>query len=579
MKAVSDKIKEVLNQNIRPTTQFQAILEMTDRSVESDATVTTPDVMHFSTGVFDKVHEGDYAAFEEDFFRVGTGQLILPDDGFVKNGYVSSPICDEYGVFQAIPIIEFTFSEPRSFIGMTYDFAYDYPTQIRVTCYLDGEQVDQFVSIPTDAYFVDAENHIGDCDRMTFEFLSMSVPNRRLRIARMIFGYEKKFEMKDIMSVNHTMSIDPISSALPYEKLALKVSNYDKDYNPDNPQGTWVYFTNGKPLSIRYGVQIDGRTEWVEAGRLLLSDAPTVDGHSANFEAVDMITTLTNSYNRGLWLESGITLYDLAADVLADAGIMNYTLPDSLKSIITYAPMPIIPHRECLQMIANAGECVLRTDTQGAVIIEPQIQDETPIDYHIDFTKVFDKPIVKKSEKLKSVDVKVHSLHRASELTELCKQMGVSIGGVKEIQVLYDAATDVVASVTGGTLVSATYYANTAFLRISAESTVDIVVNGYRITDNASVFSTVVSDSGEVCPLDNPLITDTDRARSVGEWVAAYLESRNSYDMNFRQDFTLDINDVVYIRSDFEDNIPARITKLQINLPGQQGAVSVRRVK
>ena len=107
----------------------------------------------------------------------------------------------------------------------------------------------------------------------------------------------------------------------------------------------------------------------------------------------------------------------------------------------------------------------------------------------------------------------------------------------------------------------------------------DITVNGYAIKDDASVFSTKVSDTGEVCPLDNPLITDTDRAKNVGEWVAAYLVSRNTYDMNIRQDFTLDINDVVYIRSDFEDNIPARITKLQLKLPGQQGAVSVRRVK
>ena len=97
--------------------------------------------------------------------------------------------------------------------------------------------------------------------------------------------------------------------------------------------------------------------------------------------------------------------------------------------------------------------------------------------------------------------------------------------------------------------------------------------------DDASVVSTRVSEIGEVCPLDNPLITDTSRAGSVGVWVAKYLESRNTYDMNFRQDFTLDINDVVYVRSDFEDNIPARITKLQFKLPGQQGAISVRRVK
>ena len=579
MKIVSDKLKEVMNQNIRPTTQFQASLEMTDRSVEGDATVTASDSTHFSTSVFDETHEGDYAAFETDFFRVGSNQRILPDSDYIRNGYVSTVMCDSNGVFQQIPIIDISLATAQSFVGMTYEFAYAYPTQIRVTSYLGGKQQDRFISTPTDVTFVDSKNRLSEFDRITFEFLSMSEPNRRLRIARISLGYEKKFNMGDILSVNHNLSIDPISSSLPYEKLTLKVNNLDKDYNPDNPQGIWSYFTNGQQLSIRYGIEVDNEIKWVDAGKLCLSDAPTVDGNSASFEAVDTISTLTHEYNKGVWREEGVTLHDLAVDVLNDAGVVRYVLPDSLKSIISFAPLPILPHRECLQMIANAGECVLYTDTQGAVVIENQIHEETPLDYHIDFTRVFAKPIVKKTEKLKRVDVKVHSLHRATEMSELCKQTGVNIGGIKEIQVMYNAATDVKATVDGGELLNATYYAHTAFLQISAESTVDITVNGYAIKDDTSVFSTNVSDSGEVCPLDNPLITDTDRAKNVGEWVAAYLESRNSYDMSFRQDFTLDINDVVYIKSDFEDNIPARITKLQFKLPGQQGAVSVRRVK
>ena len=487
--------------------------------------------------------------------------------------------CDKNGVFQNVPVIEITLNQSQSFIGMTYEFAYAYPTQIRVTYYLKGKQKGQFISIPTGLTFVDSEHRLSEFDQIKFEFLGMSEPYRRLRITRLSFGFEKKFEMKDIISVNHTLSVDPISSSLPYEKLTLKVNNISKDYNPDNPQGAWVYFSNGQPLSIRYGVQVDNGIEWVEAGKLLLSDAPTVDGTSASFSAVDVISTLTNDYNRGRWYRDGATLYSLAYEVLADAGVTDYILPDSLKNITTYAPLPIVPHRECLQMIANAGQCILNTNPQGAVVMEEQTYTDAPIDFHIDFSKVFEKPIVKKTEKLKSVDVTVHSLHASSERTELCKHTGVNISGTKEIQVLYDCATDVGAEVVGGELLSATYYARTAFLQISAESTVDVVVYGCKIVDNTSVFSTKVSDSGEVCPMDNPLITDAERAHSVGEWVATYLESRNTYDMNFRQDFTLDINDVIYIRSDFEDNIPARITKLQFKLPGQQGAVSVRRVK
>ena len=579
MKVVSNEFKEVMNQNIRPTTQFQASLEMRDHSVEDDAMVGLQDQTAFSTGVFDSVHEGDYVTFEKDFFRVGSSQRILPpNNNYIKNGFVSSAICDDEGVFQEIPTIGIAFNKTQSFIGMTYEFAYAYPTQIRVTYWFDGELAGQFVSTPTGLTFVDSEHRLGEFDRITFEFLKMSEPNRRLRISRISFGYEKKFEMGDILSVNHTMSIDPVSSSLPYEKLVMKVNNIGKDYNPDNPQGSWTYFINGQPLSIRYGVLVGDNVEWVDAGKLYLSDAPTVDANSASFEAVDMISTLTDTYNKGVWSENGADLYSLAYRVLGDAGVTNYILPDSLKSIKTYAPLPLRPHRECLQMIANAGECVLYTNPQGVVVIEPRVQNETPVDFHIDFTKMFEKPIVKKTEKLKSVDVTVHSLRKNGDRSELCKHMGVNIGGEKVIQVMYDCATDVTAEVENGELLSAEYYAYTAFLTIRAEGTVNVVVNGYTIVDNTSVFSKKESDNGEVCPMDNPLITDTERAESVGGWVAAYLKSRNSYDMNFRQDVTLDINDVVYIRSDFEDNIPARITKLQFKLPGQQGAVSVRRV-
>jgi hypothetical protein len=578
LKIVSDKYKEVMNDTIRPTSQFQASLEMIDRSVESDATVTTSGETPFSTGVFDKAHECDYITFEKNFFEVGSNLRIAPDSNYLKNGYVSSVISDENGVFQEIPVIEFEFLKSRNFVAMTYQFAQAYPTKIRVTYYLDGVQQGQFITTPDDINYLDVDNHIYDCDRITFEFLGLSEPNRRLRIARMIFGYEKKFEMKDIISVDHTSSVDPISSSLSYEKLALKVSNLDKDYNPDNPQGTWVHFANGQPLSIRYGVKIDDRIEWVEAGQLLLSDAPTVDGDTANFEAVDVLSTLTNVYYKGMWYPEGRLLCDLAVDVFNDAGITNYYLPGSLMDVRTMTPLPMISHRECLQLIANAGQCILYTNNQGTIVFEEQTYNDKPVDFYLDFTKMFNKPVVKKTEKLKSVDVTVHSRYKDTTLTELCKHESVEIFGEREIQVEYDTATDFEVNIEGGEIVSAEYYAKTAFLKISAESVVNITMYGYKIIDDTSVISNRVNDDGEVCPLDNPLVTDIGRATALGEWIATYLKSRNSYETDFRQDFALDINDVILIQSDFEKNIPARITKLQYKLPGQQGAISVRRV-
>ena len=90
MKVVSNKYKEVMSQTIRPTSQFQARLEMIDRSVEGDATVITSLKAPFSTSIFDKVHECDYITFEKDFMKVGGNALILPESDFRRNGYVSS---------------------------------------------------------------------------------------------------------------------------------------------------------------------------------------------------------------------------------------------------------------------------------------------------------------------------------------------------------------------------------------------------------------------------------------------------------------------------------------------------------
>ena len=737
MKVVSNKFKEVMNQVIRPTSQFQARLEMIDRSVEHDATVVTSQKAPFSTDVFDKVHECDYLTFEKDYMEVGGNALIVPDTNYLRNGYVSSVVTDANCNFVQIPTIEFTFGETKYFIGITYNFTKAYPTQIRVTYYRNGEQKEQFVINPTGLSFTDSANRIDGCDSIKFEFLSMSEPYRRLRITKLIFGLEKIFNTGDIISTDHTASVDPISASLSYEKLTMKVSNYTREFDPDNPKGLWEYFSNGQPLRVRYGTTVDGEIEWVDSAYLYLSDAPTVDGKTATFTANDGLSLLTNTYYRGRWYENGITLYDLAVDVFEDAGVTSYSIPIYLKNVITYAPLPITTHKECLQLIANAGRCILTTNVDGEIVMrlrlaadvtlsdsghyewsslrniynggsnvnyitfEPnkwrigtsnlniaaenssqykdtgfisedmsgangrfanppklylsysvpissyqfsigfdsinqtwasdfnliftnggkivktvEVRGNTEVvytlneevvdydfltieilatekpnhrvrvesinegkvtDFYLDFTKALQSPKVSKSEELKQVDVTLHSYGVDGQVSEIYKSSAVSIKGMKTIQITYEPSTDISVTVEGGEIVSVDDYAETAFITIQAESEVDIVVNGKKLLDKQSIVTTTVNLNGEVCPLNNPLVTDVTTAKNLGEWVASYLKIRNTYETNFRQDFRLDANDLIYIQSDFEESIPVRITKIQYKLPGQQGAISVRR--
>lgn len=738
MKMVSNGYKTTMNLPVRPTSQFQARLEMTDHSVEDNA-VEQSYKAEFSTSVFDKIHECDYLTFEQDFMQVGGNALIAPSGNYLRNGFVSSVLTDGMCNFNQIPTVELQLKETKSFVGMTYSFAKAYPTQIRVTAYLNGERVTQFISMPDGLEFKDEENHIPDCNRVTFEFLSMSEPYRRLRVSSMVFGLVKIFTNAEILSTTHDIFIDPISSSLPSNTLTMNVLNYDKDYDPDNPRGLWEYFRNGQPLLVRYGTTVDNAVEWVDSAYLYLSDAPTVHENTATFQASDAISYLTDTYYRGLYREEGISLYDLAEDVLIDAGVSAYVLPAQLREVKTYAPMPPMTHRECLQLIANAGRCVLYTNTNGIIVMALQInadvfisdnghlpwanvdktrtggvaydyitfepnkwkiesdktryivpddvqecretcfvsaemsdsnarftntpklyvqyslpvssyqfqisfdsvnEDYAPdfnvifsneqevvksvevrgnteivytvneevvgytlvtieilstaspyhrirveaidngrvTDFYLDYQLALAKPTVTKTAMLKSVDVKVHSYTARDSVESLYDSGSIEIYGEHVIQASYSPSVGQTAEVTGGILVKAEFYSQTAFLTIQGNGSVVATVSGHLLNERESTVSVVENQSGEICPLDNPIISDVVTAQNVGEWVRNYLKNRNSYETNFRQDFRLDANDVIYFQSDFEEMIPVRITRLQYNLPGQTGAISVRRL-
>ncbi len=739
MKMVSNGYKATMNLPIRPTSQLQARLEMLDRGVEENSSVGQTYKAEFATSVFDKSHECDYLTFEQDYMKVGGNALILPESKYLNNGFVSSVLTDAAGNFSKVPTIEVTMQETKNFVGMTYSFVKAYPTQIRVTAYLNGNQVARFISTPNRLEYEDEYNHIPDCNKVRFEFLSMNEPYRRLRISHMVFGMVKIFTNTEILSSQHDMSVDPISSTLPSNTFVMNVLNFNKDYNPDNPRGVWEYFKNGQPLRVRYGTTVNGETEWVDSAYLYLSDAPTVRENVATFQANDAISYLTDTYYRGVYMPDGISLYDLAEDVLADAGVTAYELPLGLKDVKTKAPMPVLSHRECLQIIANAGRCVLYTDANGVIVMALQLDasvsisdnghmpwasaDKTLVgnvnydyitfepnkwrvsngearyivpqtvaeyrqtcfvseamsdnkarfnnppklyvryslpvssyqfsirfdslnedcaadfnvifakdgvvvkrievrgnteivytikdevigfnlvtiemlstsrpnhrirveainngavtDFYLDFKLALAKPTVTRTKELKSVDVKVHSYVPRTQTESIFDSGQIEVHGETVIQASYSPSIDISAEVTGGTLVSAEYYARTAFVRVRGNGIVNVVLTGRMLDETQSTVSVKENSTGDICPVDNPLITDSSVARNVGVWVGRYLRNRNSYETNFRQDFRLDANDMIYFQSDFEERIPVRVTRVQYNLPGQTAAINVRRL-
>ena len=73
----------------------------------------------------------------------------------------------------------------------------------------------------------------------------------------------------------------------------------------------------------------------------------SADDDEMSFSASDRFEDLGELYRRGKYSSEGISLYDLAVDVLNDAGVdsREYWLDDYLKNVKVYNPMPVVSHQ------------------------------------------------------------------------------------------------------------------------------------------------------------------------------------------------------------------------------------------
>lgn len=753
MKRVSAAYKAAMKRVIQPFSHIRVTFDVVDLTAVEDATLTIPAETQWSNGqlITNRIADkSQYITFEQDYWKVGSSLKLLPDNmsESVKDDFVSAFISGPGGKFETVPVLTMEFTIPHSVIGMTWIFDEvnnTYPTHMRVTAFALDEQIGQYEVHPNKSTY-SWEQQMNGFDKLVIEFFEMNEPFNRLRIQTLMFGLIAVWNTADVYKSKHTMKIDPISSALPTAKMEWTLNNIDRKYNGDNPTGIWAYMDTRQPVKIEYGQEVDddGTIDWFTAANYFTSGAPEMDGLHAKFKAEDLLTQMDDTFNHGLIRPEKISLYDLALEVLHDANLAKlpdggdpWSLDDHLKTVYTFAAMPRKAHKECLQLIANAGKCALYTDIDGRIqmvlqespkihitdnggmewsdsadafnsiepvagqyitfehnswliggnrLIHPDDPSEvlftgytsaamsgddgtfevppqiliaysyasksynfslefgTPLpdtfrvdwfgedgvlidseevagyndaywetdktvsgvknvvitflkmqepnsrarvykigkgrvsDYHLDYTEMKQEPEVKKIAQLSRMEMDVHSYVLRSEANEIYRDEAVEVHGERTIEVTYPLSMNQQATADGAEIVSAEFYAEFARITLRGDGTAMVIVTGDSYEDTKSLVYVPFNPTGAPCPVDNPLITNMTHAEDVGIWMGNYLQLRNSYSVDYREDWRLDINDVIYQSSMFEERFPVRVTKLVFNMPGQWGQIETRRL-
>lgn len=484
MEIVSQAWKDAQQLDLLPENFLKITYRVTEPGVNDTHNVETNGASEISNMEDLSNAEGmlKYATLEPGIWLLDGSCFLLPDEApYGDNKFVSSEFCDDNGYFAVNPIITLLWGSVHSSIipGITVQWSKlfdEYPIECIIRVMNDDTVINTFENTENDSAINVIMTDIQNFNKIEIEIVRWNIPNHRARMEQLFVGIIKNYSKDDIMSFSSMDSIDILSGELPEQSITFAVDNTDNQWNPINPQGLTKYMSEQQNIEVKYGISIDGNVEWIDGGLLYLAEWSTpTNGIEASFTAKNVLSFMDVPYTG---TRTG-TLYDIAIAAIGQIDLPDYATYQFDVKLATISvdfseDTNDYTVAEILQMVANAGQCVMYQNRKGCLRIEP-MQSELS-DYTIGKQLLYSWPEVNLSKKLRNV----------------------------------------------------------------------IVNDGLATIQNET--------DGADQTIDNPLITTSEIAQTVGEWVMNMLRGRTTVSGEFRPDVRLSAGDIITTENQFSEN-------------------------
>lgn len=508
MQTVSQSWKNVHKQTLLNESFVEVSLDIADPNAIADIESTEDNGSVYISDTPEVVSEVDtpvipYGTLEQNSWLLNGTRISIPESDYKDGGYIGDVLSNEECIFdKKIPTIIIEFNKVHTQIipgiTITWGTAYDeYAEQFIVTAYKDNTIVAQKEVLSNKSIISIVDVDIVNYNRITIQILSWCLPNHRARVDEIFIGWRKVYSKTDLMSFSHAQTVDPLSTSLPKMEIKFSIDNSDDEYNPYNRNGLAKYLTERQEVKTKYGLKLNDNTiEWIKGGSFYLSEwYAKQNGISADFVARDLLEFMSDIYIDNITQISERSLYDLATLVLQSAnlplnsdGSVKWVIDDSLKNITTKAPLPEDTLANCLQLIANAGRCVLYQDREGILRIEPI--NTNPTDYEINRFNSYSKSEITLSKSIRDVIVKVYNYTIGEKGIEssLKRELSMAVSGVGEIITIDNP---LITSESDG-IILGTWMGNYLKNRMTLKSTgrADVRLDALDIVDNENDYGT-----------------------------------------------------------------------------------------
>lgn len=385
MVEVSDKWKEKFNETLVPESFVEITCGITEPGINKKATIVTSSAAPFSTfhniALSDNASISRYSTGEPNLTVLDGSCSIVPSSPpYGTTGFLSAEIFDD----SSHPVIRLELpSENKSSIpgvSICWSTAFnEYATDFSVSAYLGAKKLKTVTVNGNKSIRSDVEVELSGFDAVELEVLKWCLPDRRVRVEQVKIGRYLVFDKTKILSYSHSSARDPISGQLSQESISFSLDNSDRTWDSVNPQGIYKYIYERQPVTVRYGMDVDGKTEWVSGGMFFLSEwSVPANSIEASFQARDAFLYLSSTKYTG---RKYGTLYEMCYDALEllEADEITFDISDELKDYSTdiTSDESTYHNSDILQLAANAAGMALYQTRDGVIKINRVYEADT----------------------------------------------------------------------------------------------------------------------------------------------------------------------------------------------------------
>lgn len=379
---------------------------LVDVSAKQDVTATCADKQPF-------VDMGDFSVegvapppagtCEKNYVRLDGSFVTFPNSPELTSwGLWSNQLSGENGIFENPIVLDLSFAELHSSIGVSFEFnpyGPDWCNDLNIKWYKDDSLLYNLDFQP-DRWNYSAMQKVENFNHIIVTFRSMTKPSRYLKLQNVIYGITKYFENGELTKGQVEEETDLSGTSLPYNTLSFSVYSQDKEFDIFNPQGVYTLLQKKQQLSVT-GF-LDSRR--VFYGIFYVDEISQNKDTTLTISAGDALSIMDSTYYFGNLYEN--TPVKTVLDELFDSAGFAYTLDSSFVDKTITGWIPYGTHRDSLTLVCLAIGATASTARTGTVVIRPL---PTEPDFNILFDRKITGNTVKYREYVSGVDVTSYS--------------------------------------------------------------------------------------------------------------------------------------------------------------------------